>query len=135
MMNLHSSKVGNAISDKQKRLRGYIQGCSWSLDAALAIMTVWSKVMKEEANVTASSFADDNNFMASGENHIQKTMKAWELPLEFDKIAGTELNDKKSNFYANNDKEEEKLRLALTPWPAVNVVKHFKLVGGIMLIK
>ena len=95
----YRSKVGDAISHGYQRKRGFVQGCSWSLDAALAIMTIWTKAAEAESQVEVSSFADDSSFLSTGDNHTDKTVSAWKVSLEFDKLARTELIIKKTNFY------------------------------------
>ena len=55
--------------------------------------------------------------------------------LEFDRLAGTELHIKKTNFYSSNDKEEACRKKNLTEWPEVRHVKHFKLVGSLIVAR
>lgn len=38
-------RVGDAVRPEYRRRRGFVQGCSWSLDAALTIMTIWTKAV------------------------------------------------------------------------------------------
>ena len=63
-------KVGTSISEPWTRTCGYIQGSSWSLDAALALMTIWTKTIEAETEVTTGGFLDDSNYFASGTDHI-----------------------------------------------------------------
>ena len=84
-------RMGQAISNLSSRINGYIQGDSWSVQVALAVIAVWSKTMME-AHVHTSGFLDDSNFRANnlelqdGEISNQPAKHLMQLSTEFASI-------------------------------------------------
>eukprot|EP00959_Pyramimonas_sp_CCMP1952_P108504 2268842-Pyramimonas_sp.AAC.1 len=77
-------KAARAVGPETKRSNGFIQGDSWSLQQALALMSIWSHALEKEAEVKVASFIDDGNFRAEGPQHAIRTAKATTISVEFD---------------------------------------------------
>ena len=122
-------KLSGALSEQWEKTTGFIQGRSFSVEAALAIMAVWSYTVEKEANVQPSSFLDDSSAYSRGEGCEKNIKKAWALSLEYDEKAGTELNIQKSLFYACDAKYERKLRALIGKNTKVKFVTSFVLLG------
>lgn len=101
-------KVHQAVGESWQRKNGCIQGCSWSLTHALAIMTVETRAVQREARVRLSSF-----YRATGEDHAQQVAKACKASKDFDDAAGTQTNDKNTKFDATTTEAERELEAAL----------------------
>ena len=100
-------KIGNVVSNTWSRERGYYQGRCYSIEAALAAMTVWTRVL-ESKQAVVSSFLDDGNVYAEGSDHHEVLANSWKTSNLFDKYAGAETNVKKTKFYASDIKQRMK---------------------------
>ncbi len=69
-------KVGKSVSNLWKRSRGYVQGASYSIEAALALMSVWTRAVEGETRAETGGFLNDCNILSHGEGHEQVTRAA-----------------------------------------------------------
>ena len=88
-------KVANALSQVSTRSNGFLQGCSFSLQAALSVLTVWTRLMETrvEGNypITTGGFLDDNNFRCCGPDLklVAKSLcEAWHQSERFHQLSG-----------------------------------------------
>ena len=145
MHNLTSRfKVGQAVSTPSSRINGYVQGDSWSVQVALAVMAVWSKTMME-AHVHTSGFLDDSNFRANNLEQqddeisdqpakhlwVRRILKGMQLSTEFDRLSGCQTNMHKTKALVNHHSLQKIMREALsTDFSDLEVVTDFILVGS-----
>ena len=60
-------KVGEAMSEEYSWTNGFIQGLSGSVQAALTIMAIWDRVVKEvDPCIRTGGVVDDANIRAQG---------------------------------------------------------------------
>ena len=70
-------KVSGTMSGECKRANGFIQGLAGSIQAALTIMAVWDRIIKERCpGVEMGGCIDDTNMRAQGGDALAKVMKA-----------------------------------------------------------
>ena len=138
-------KVGAAFSKPSARSNSYVQGDSFSIQVALAIMSVWTRAIAE-AGVSASSFLDDSTFRAGdccgageGDNELEanewlaRLTKGLHVSFEFDRLSGCQLNLSKTKGLALKPLQRAKLRRALQQAGYdVEVHDHLVIVGGLL---
>ena len=104
-------KVSGTVSRECKRANGFIQGLSGSIQAALTIMAVWDRMIKERCpGVETGGFIDDTNMRAQGQDALGKVMKAWDETKVFDQMAGMETNMSKTKAYTTVKGKEKDLK-------------------------
>lgn len=124
-------KIGSAVSEVWKRLNGLCQGCSFSIEGALMLMTVWHWAM-EAHSVETASFLDDSSFTAVGATHATEMRAAWNTSKHFAAAFGLLSNLKKTLFFSNTEDGEEELREAIEDVKdgKCPVKRNFVLVGA-----
>lgn len=123
-------KIGSSVSRRWTRNRGYVQGASSSSEAGLALMSIWTAAVEEETKVSVGGFVDDCNIFANDEHHTQRVAAAMEISKNFDELAGSATNEKKTKVYASSPEVEEELKRLLQNVGEFNYVKNFVLVGS-----
>jgi hypothetical protein len=93
-------KIGRAVStESQTRGNGFLQGPNYSIQIAQLFMAVWTKAVETETNNKTAGFIDDSsvrsNDVETEKEAADAVMAAWNLSVEFGKLAGTKLNEKK----------------------------------------
>jgi len=126
-------KIGTSVSDAWSRIMGFVQGSSYSIEGALAIMHIWTCAVESESGAIPSSYIDDSNFISHGDGQSQKTAKAWQITREFDQFAGTVCHVGKTKFYADSTESEADLRKACKD--NVKCVNCFLLVGDEVTVR
>ena len=131
-------KVGEALSEEYTRTNGFVQGLSGSVQAALTIMAIWDRVVKEvDPCIRAGGFVDDANIRAQGNQCVDSVIKAWGAFKKFDELAGMQCNKKKTKAYATGIKNEKRMNKILKDQGdmEVEMVSNFVLVGGNITVK
>ena len=136
-------KANGAFSSQTStRINGFIQGCSFSLQASLALLSIWTKSIEScessEATISTGCFLDDNNFRTisdSAESAANLLEEAWNRSLEFDKLAGMQLNNAKSVCFGNTQPVRKYVgnKFAVEPH-GLKLVNSFLSVGGMITV-
>ena len=135
-------KIGAAFSRMSKRSNSFVQGDSFSVQIALAVMSIWTQTIAE-ADVEASSFLDDSNFRASepagshdapdGDSWVSRLIQGLRLSSEFDRLSGCQLNLDKTKALAISPAQRHTLQAALQQAGYdVEVRSNLVIVGGLV---
>ena len=132
-------KVGRAVSaESQTRANGFLQGPNYSIQIAQMFMAVWTKAIEAETNNKTAGFIDDSsvrsNDVETEEEAAEAVLAAWKLSVEFGKLAGTKLNEKKLKILATSTSLEERLEKAFEEVGCKNLKakQAIVLVGGVV---
>ena len=96
---------------------GFIQGCSFSLQAALGLLATWTKYIEatpvpQGVSLSTGGFLDDNNMRCVAseveEANVALT-QAWQRSREFDTLSGIQVNLSKTLCFANTIKGKKLL--------------------------
>ena len=134
-------KLRDCYSAESRRSNGFIQGCSFSIQASLALLSIWTKVLEStvqsqplESTLSTGSYLDDSNIRCIAPTHktaVQHLLKAWEASLEFDNHAGIKVNAAKSTLFATTaDSEAEVKETFKSSGHHLDLQRTFTLVGG-----
>ena len=133
-------KIANTHSACSTRCNGFVQGCSFSLQAVQGLLAVWARFVESTTVVppliTTSSFLDDSNMRCQATNAndaVLALVKAWARSKEFDKFTGMQTNFQKTVVFANTTDAEKKARKVFCQGNAPLALKRsFLLVGGVI---
>lgn len=85
-------KVNGCLTNECVRRNGYAQGDSYSLQVALALMTLWTAFLRQpQPELCTGSFLDDCHFAAASDQPhevVHAVAVAWQCSSLFDRIAG-----------------------------------------------
>lgn len=131
-------KIAGAFSPSSTPSNGFVQGCSFSLQAVQGLLAVWTRYI-ESTNaippmITTSGFLDDNNMRcqaAHASDAAHALEKAWSRSQEFDEFAGMQTNFQKTVVFANTHDAEKLARPIFCCGDTPLALKRsFLLVGG-----
>lgn len=133
-------QVAGTLSPYNTRRDGFVQGCSFSLQAVQGLLAVRTRYI-ESTNaippiITTSGFLDDNNMRcqathASDAAHALET--AWSRSQEFDEFSGIQTNFQKTVVFANTHVAERLARKMFCCGDTPLALKRsFLLVGGVI---
>ena len=101
-------KAVGALSEPGTRDNGFLQGCSFSLEASQALLAVWTRLMESfqscQVTVTTGGFLDDNNFRSVSSSAIEVATllrTAWESSERFNDLSGIQTNYVKTCSFAS----------------------------------
>ena len=135
-------KACNSLSGLHQRKNGYAQGDSWSLQIALAMMSVWDKFLHcnpaVDTCLATGSFVDGCHFLCEdtdSDKVVGAVSETWKKSLHFDSIAGMETNFHKTTLFAVDKPTQKKLQdvKALAEGPcALRCLNSFVLTGSVV---
>ena len=135
-------KLRKASSAFFAKRHGFAQGDSFSLQVALAYMTVWTKYMKADPMLdlplNTGSFLDDSHFynISCDLNAVVDALvTSWKRSLSFDALIGLETNSKKSFFFTNHLELQARILEAMKEFPEnsrFRALNSFKLLGSVV---
>ena len=135
-------KANGAISSEvSQRTNGFVQGCSFSLQAALGLLSIWTKHVEstpvlQDTTISTGGFLDDNNMRCvakTAEAAVQGLEKAWQRSLQFDALSGIQVNNSKTSCFGNTKPCRNFLQPAFCQnEPSLKLVNSFVLVGGMV---
>lgn len=122
---------------------GFIQGCSFSLQAALGLLAIWTKYIEAtpvpaHISLSTGGFLDDNNnnmrsAAATAADANTALLQAWQRFLQFDQLAGIQVNTRKTICFANTGPGRKLIAEILCAAEfGFTLVNSFKLVGGVI---
>jgi hypothetical protein len=125
------------------RTSGFIQGCSFSLQAALGLLAIWTKYIEAtpvpaHISLSTGGFLDDNNnnmrsAAATAADANTALLQAWQRFLQFDQLAGIQVNTRKTICFANTGPGRKLIAEILCAAEfGLTLVNSFKLVGGVI---
>ena len=131
-------KINGCFSTKlSKRSNGMLQGSSWSLQAAQALLSIWTRALEDisigETKIQTGGFLDDNNFRctaSSAEACVALIQKAWYCSTLFDKLSAIQKNLNKTICFATTKDAEDLMKRTFCCNTALKVNHSFTLVGG-----
>ena len=134
-------KANGAMSSQVRgRNNGFIQGCSFSLQASLALLSIWTRYIEDcmspQATISSGGFLDDNNFRsvaATAPAAVALLQIAWERSQRFDTLAGIQINLSKTVCFGNTPQVRKLIcnQFCIEPFN-LKLVNSFLLVGGMI---
>ena len=135
-------KANGAISSEvSQRTNGFVQGCSFSLQAALGLLSMWTKHVEstpvlQDTTISTGGFLDDNNMRCvakTADAAVQGLEKAWQRSLQFDALSCIQVNNSKTSCFGNTKPCRNFLQPAFCQnEPSLKHVNSFVLVGGMV---
>ena len=128
-------KIGRATTATSKtRGGGYFQGPSYSIQVALACMSVWTRLLEGETRCKTCGFIDDSSLRTDPsleeDEALMQLQAAWDKSKAFGTLAGAKLNETKVKMMASTATMEKKMN-AQFAGAGLKCVDAFILVGGV----
>ena len=107
-------KIGKATTAMSKtRGGGYFQGPSYSIQVALACMSVWTRHLESDTRCKTCGFIDDSSLRADPsleeDEALTQLQEAWDKSKAFGNLAGAKLNETKVKMMASTTTMERKM--------------------------
>ena len=135
-------KVALALSSVSTRRNGFLQDCSFSLQAAQALLSIWTRILETSIEgfhpITTGGFLDDNNFRCCGpvpQLVASSLQDAWGRSEHFHRLSGTQTNFDKTICFATTAKLQESMDFAAEQKPPLHFKNSFILVGGLVVVR
>ena len=129
-------KIGKATTAVSKtRGGGYFQGPSYSIQVALACMSVWTRLFETETRCKTCGFIDDSSLRTDSsleeDEALTQLQEAWDKSKDFGNLAGAKLNETKVKMMASTTTMEKKMNTQFSGF-GLKCVDAFILVGGVL---
>ena len=129
-------KIGKATTAVSKtRGGGHFQGPSYSIQVALACMSVWTRLLESETRCKTCGFIDDSSLRTDSsleeDEALTQLQEAWDKSKDFGNLAGAKLNETKVKMMASTTTVEKKMNTQFAGF-GLKCVDAFILVGGVL---